>query len=693
MPILLLLFYVLLLIGYHFWGYIGHFGYDDLHYAQLAIDFLNGKINFDDHFTYRFPVVVFTALSYSIFGINDFAASLPPLVFTVLILFLVYFSLKKENIIIQATGLSLTLFSGWFIFYSDKLMPDIYVAFSVVAALFIIAGYKFNSNKKHPALYSVLLSLVLLFGFMAKGVIVLFLPLLAYLFVSDILLKRDVKFWLYTVVSGLLGLSGYFALIWLLTGDVGKRFTAIAENSYLNECSYNEQPVNVLLERISTGFIEMLTFQGLFTGILLVFAFMFSTKAKSYLRFENQFSFFAISAAVLFLSSNFMTISLTSYSPMCLDPRHYLFLIPVAAIPAAKVVAQFFSRKKYALPLILLFAAATAWSFFLPGKTHFILYLPLFVLFATRLFLKNKTVTGKIFILVFNVVLLLTPTETVFYAQKIDFRRQKEILNDEILSKFKEGIVITDEVQSRLGNYYKNQFPDNKVDFVSFENFHPDSAFEKPVLLYLNWYTQYLSGLNADELPYFARKMHPDNALLFEDKKLQISIYKIGKFDKNSISGTVLLHSLNGFEAPVKNWDMNDNPITNSISYNENYANYATQTGEFSPTFSFPTDSLSTEEYKKLLIKCQVFCNYPAPSKSTLVISLENDEAGSYFWKGKQVDKQIKAYGNWWPVNFEVEINSQQIKKGSLLKIYMWNIDQKPVYIDDFEVTILGMEL
>jgi len=120
-------------------------------------------------------------------------------------------------------------------------MPDIYVTFFVLLALFVVYKYKYK-GKKHLFLYAFLFAFFLLMGFMSKGSIVLIIPLLAFLFISDVILKRDIKFWIYSVLFSVLIFVLYFFVMWLLTGDVFKRFEAIATNSYINPCSYDKQP-------------------------------------------------------------------------------------------------------------------------------------------------------------------------------------------------------------------------------------------------------------------------------------------------------------------------------------------------------------------------------------------------------------------------------------------------------------------
>ncbi|RLD65077.1 MAG: hypothetical protein DRI98_15030, partial [Bacteroidetes bacterium] len=401
----LLLIYIIIVGLYHFFGYTGHFGFDDLHYAELASGLLNGSLNYEDHYAYRIPVIFLSSLFYGIFGISDFSSSMPALLITFTILIIVFSILRYQGPAVTIIGLSLCTFSNWFIFYSDKLMPDIYVALSVISALAIINRYKYKSDKSRTALYAFLLALSLLFGFMSKGTIVLVIPLLIYLIITDIILKRDLKFWVYSSISGIGLLALYFFFIWIFTGDLMKRFDAIAHNSYLNLCSYDQQSLRILLKRVFLGFFELSIFQSLATGFILVFAILFQRKSLRFFRLNDSFSFFLASAVILFLSSSFMTISPTAYAPMCLDPRHYLFLIPVVAIPASKIISDFFTYKKAAIQIIIALFCITLISFFLQGSIFWKLYLPLFALFTFYYFTGIKKQFQHLFIILFAAIL------------------------------------------------------------------------------------------------------------------------------------------------------------------------------------------------------------------------------------------------------------------------------------------------
>lgn len=686
LSICILLFFVSALILHHIFGYTGHSGYDDMEYAKLASSYTHGIFDFNNHFSYRLPVILLTALSYSLFGVSDFASSLPPLLVTIFILMVVFFTLRDYGHLTLIAGLALTTFSRWIIFYSDKLMPDIYVAFSVILSLFILHKYKFGSKKDQTLLYSVLFTLSLFFGFISKETIVLILPLLIYFVIVDLINKRDIKFWMYSFISGLLLLFLYFLIIWILTGDFSKRFEAIAQNSYLNLCSYDKQPFRELLKRITYGFFSLLIAREMFTGFVFVIAFMIQKKFRGILNINNSFSFYLVSSVLLILSSNFMSISLISYVPMCLDPRHYLFLIPVVSIPAAIIITENVKTKQYAIPILLVLIVITTLSL-LQIKSSWKLYFLLTVLYGLYYLLPRNDKFQLIFILAFILVLIAVPLNMVKYAKKINYQKQKEIALNYIINRNEDYYIITDAVQKTLGAYYSGFSEISNFKFINFNEFKPDTLVSKKKLMFLNMYTQYLAGLDSNDLPYYAKRIDSANVLIYENKDLNISIYKMNKIEVPEINGTEIFNSYNDFEQKVSYWDTNDNNTSDEIKYE---GVYSWKVNEFSSTFSYPLDSLPVKEFKYLIISCKLFCKVEQETSSKLIISVETKDS-AYISQSMEINKYLKAYSNWWPANFEIEINKNEIKNASFLKVYLWNIDRRKMFIDNFSVKIIGI--
>lgn len=683
-PSILLVFVVLVGL-YHFFGYTGHFGFDDLHYAELASELLQGRINYEDHYAYRFPVIIFTSLFYGFFGISDSSSSLPAMMITFTILIIVFNILRYKGPTVTIIGLSLCAFSNWFLFYSDKLMPDIYVALSVIWALAIINRYKYKSDKSRTVLYAFLLAFSLLFGLMSKGTIVLILPLLLFLVITDIIRKRDLKFWFFSAIIGIGLLGLYFFIIWLLTGDLMKRFEVIADNSYLNPCSYDQQSLKILLKRIFLGFFELSIFQTLATGFIFVFAILFQKRSLRYFSLDDSFSFFLVSAAILFLSSNFMTISPTTYAPMCLDPRHYLFLIPVAAIPASKIISDFFTFKKAAIQIIIILFCLTIISYFLKGSSFWKLYLPLFVIFTFYYFTGINKRYLHLFIILFAIILLLIPIEMITYAQQVKYRKQRKTITEQVLENNKDCTVISNEVQTRLLEYYSGFNIDQSCRFLSYEEFEADAATGGTKLLLLNAHTRYLSGMSHKDLPNYARFISPKNELIFENKELNIALYELTEFTKPGHSQSVSLSTMNDFENAVPFWKQDEQDLSTDIKYAGAKSNRVPQ---FSSTFEYPLDSLrGGGDSPDLLIQCSLFCYAEDKTSTKVIVSLENSES-TYFWEALEINSYLRAYSNWWPVSFNVPILQKDFQKDSRLKIYVWNDDNQTVYIDNFNIEI-----
>lgn len=686
-PSILLVFTTIVWL-YHFFGYAGHFGFDDLHYAELASELLNGNLNIEDHYAYRIPVILSTSLSYLFFEISDFSSSLPALLITFTILLIVFNILRYQGPAVTIIGLSLLTFSNWFLFYSDKLMPDIYVALSVIWALAIINRYKYKSDKSRTALYAFLLAFSLLFGFMSKGTIVLIVPLLIYMIITDIILKRDLKFWVYSSISGIGLLALYFFIVWILTGDLMKRFDAIAHNSYLNLCSYDQQSLRILLKRIFLGFFELSIFQSLATGFIFVFAFLFQRKSLRYFKLNDSFSFFLVSAVILFLSSSFMTISPTTYAPMCLDPRHYLFLIPVVVIPASKIIRDFITYKKAAIQIIIALFCITLISIFLQGSGFWKLYLPLLGLFTFYYFAGIKKQFQHLFIILFAAILLLIPIEMIIYAQQVKYRKQRKLITEHVLEKYRDYTIITNEVQKRLLGYYTGFDKDQSNRFLSYKEFEADTATVGTKLLLLNAHSRYLSGMSQNDLPYYARHISQNNEPVFENKELNIALYELTEFTIPERSQSLLLSSLNDFEKAVPFWQQNEQDLSTDIKYDGAKSNRVTQ---FSSTFEYPLDSLLLEDSHGVLVHCKLFFYAEDKTSAKLIVSLENME-GAYFWKALELDKYIEAYSNWWPVSFNVTIHPEDFRSESSLKVYVWNTGKQTVYIDNFGIKTLEIQ-
>lgn len=676
--------FVLVIVVNHIFGYLGHYGWDDMHYAEMANDVLQGSIQYNDHFFYRWPTVFLTALSYKIFGVNDFASALPAMSISVGILLVVFFILKRYSNFILFVGLSLITLSNWFLFYTDKLMPDIFVAFFVLCAVATLYYYKYVVKETQLKKYAFLLALSLLFGFMAKETIVLILPVLAYLFVVDFFIAKKRTFWLYAIgfTAGLFVL--YFLLLFALTGDAFIRFKSILDNRYFSECSYHELPAIYVIKRIAYEFYEMCINSGMFISILLILPVLFTKKQKDVWMLNHEVYFFSVVGFLLVLSSNFMSISYSEYIPMCIDPRHYLFIYPITSIAAAFVVDHYLNKTINVRTIIILLGITGLISLLFFEELFWWHYFPLCLLFIVAGFMSFQ---GKIHKTIFAVLLFLIlgiyPLINGIAYQNTGYKTQRDAIIENIIEKENDCIVISNDVQTRENKYYSGFKNSKNIQFISYDEVTEDiiSSSVKKILV-LNPYTLYLSNQTTEDLPLYATFLDTEkNKVIYNNEKLNFSIIELNKVAK------VLLETTNNFEEEIPNWTYPKEQIVNTASRGDKFAQTVE---EYSTTFQLETDAVINNS-SSLLIKSEVYHLFNDSTEAQLVVSIEA-EGNAYFWNSGSLNNFIQSEENWKKTAIEYSIKKTAIKPNSLLKIYVWNPKKQECLIDDFKITLIGFK-
>ncbi len=678
------LFFLFVLFIHHFYGYIGHFGYDDMLYAKLSAEALRGVFDFENHFTFRFPIILMTAISYKLLGISDMSSAIPPLIISSLTLFIVYLMLRDEKKEILASALALTLCSKWFLIYSDKLMPDIYVSFGILAALATFYFFRYKSDFKKPFWYSILFVLSLLFAFSSKGTVILILPVLMYYFIFDLIYKRFFKFWIFSILNGILFLGLYFVTIKCLTGSFLKRFDAIAQNSYINPCSYELQPAEVLIERVTYEFVNMSIYQGLILGFLFILAGFMSGSIGKYLKLSSPIGFLLTTGILMFFSSNFMSISLSGYSPMCVDPRHFLFVVPIFAMGASFVIDAFVREAKGGLSIMLILAIVSGVAYFLPDYSFYTTYLPMTILFLVYYFVSNKEKWAAYFYGFFVLICLMVPLNLIWDAQERDYDGRKKFVYEHIINDSNPKYVITNDVQRRLGKYYTGFQKNHPVQFLEFNTFKKTSSdldASIPKYLLINWYTEYLSGLDYNSLPPYAKDKIGTFPLIAKDDNLGIQLYDISEL---RLPGDTIFTAFNDFEGYNSFWSVGEEAVVEDSSYSGKISN---RFNEYSAAFVYDIDSLNIES-NEILFEVELKVMIFEKTNAKIVISLES-EGEIYFWKYHEVINTFKAFGNWFTVGFETGIAVKDIKPGSILNVYVWSEDGQTIYIDDVKINVI----
>lgn len=685
-PIIVFFAFACLVILYHLFGYFGHFGYDDMLYARIAKNWVDGQLNLDNAFSYRFTIIALTALSYRIFGVNDPASALPAITISLSILFLIYSILKNQGTLQTILGLTLTLSINALLFFTDKIMPDIYVALFLLLALYLYNRFRFTSAKS-VVLHASLFSLSMFLAFNSKETAILFLPLVVAILIIDLLNKRMTRFWSFSAISGLLIIAGYLTIIKLLTGSFFTRFDILIENHRLQSFmySYDKLPVTHLLNRI--GYEQL--FSYLREGVLVPFIFiataLFSSEFKKIVKFNDTFSLFVFSSVTLLLSINFMSVSPFSYNPVPTEPRHSLFIIPVAAIAASFILKEYLTGKKFLYTLPLSFLIISVVAFFTDRTTAFKLYIPLAVLFIVFSLIRNRTKFTPLFVALFVIIMFIKPLFFFHYSfANVKYRMQKRIVYEYFIKPDEPCYVFTDPVQKNFGDYYTGFDDTGHCQFVDYTKINRDTFDEnRAKYLFLNWHTQY-SSKSWDKLPYFAANVDSTYTLLYENRKQNIFLYRMENLILPEIHGVKLLNTKNDFQIDYCYWT----PVTHYLTKNGKRIH---KPGEYSALFSVPVDSLIKDGIiGNLYITCRLRAFFKAPPSLILVVSIENEDE-NLFWYGKNLEEEVFKIKEWVNVNHEITIKQEEIYNEGSLKIYLWNPRSDTAYIDDFEINIYKM--
>lgn len=676
-PFYALLFFIILIICYRIFGYTGHFGFDDMQYAEIAANLLDGKVDFEDHFTFRFTIIAATALSYKLFGINDFASSLPAMTLTILTLVIVYVVMRKQGFLPTIFGLAFTTTSQWLLFYSNKLMPDIYLVFFTILATYIYFHYRYESQK-HVVGHAIAFSVTLLFGFMSKGTVVLLLPWLLYLFFIDFFLKKETKFWKWVIVSGTICLIFYFASIKYLTGEFFYRFKAIAQNSYLNKCSYDQQPMGILLKRLFFDFFDMTINYGMSVPLVFVVTAFISKGWRQMLQINNATSFFLVSAMLLFLSSNFMTISGTSYIPMCIDPRHYLFIIPIASIASA----LFLHKKPTKIQIYFttaLFVFLSIYSFFGNRFICYYVYMPITLVMVMVTILKDSHQQNKLMAYALLLTLLVLPCR-LMAKQSYQYNKRRNTLIDMVVNNKENNLVISDMICTRLLRYYDGFSSNSK--YIEFSDLNEDllKKHHGNMTLVLNYHTLALNNMTYDNLPDFASFVLEKQTPVFD--KYGVKLYQLDSINLQKQNFVILFKTKNNFDSETPDFWREDCILTQKTSYSGNLSN---EVGIYSATFTYPLDSFIQAGYDVIFVNISAYCNCYANTNCAIVVSIENTK-NNFCWNSAGITGSIIAYSHWYKFDYTYELHLNGLPSDAMAVIYFYKTDKTKVYIDDFSI-------
>lgn len=447
----LLIFLILFALLHFFKGFTGYYFYDDITYARFAYYLQNGnfRVN-EDIFSHRWGIIAPTAFFYKIGGINDCTARLLPLLSYLGILGLLYSFFRDEKylpFILIFTGLDF-----YTLFFSEKLYPDLPLAFYSLAALLIL----FHKTDK---LWSPIVFVLLNFAaFLCKMTIVYLLPFYLLIFIQDIPKKHFQKFWIQSLSWGSLLLFLYFGFYYWQIGNPFERWQTIQEGHYESSLSYYDKPFQQVLTR--------LTYQPFLMLIASSMAISFVFALPSFLRInfrdirKTPESFFGVAALGIFLMFWFFTTSFHYYSPMGLQARHLLLAMPILGILAGFSLKSL--SQKDILLIIFSFAFCSFYSFQIQNQIVWI------YLFLALLVLSQVWLPKVVFGFLLFIILLIHPTYSLWKANTQNYQAEKTAF---AYLKQKESSypLFVDNRMLNGGDYFFKFEKPETIEFISME--------------------------------------------------------------------------------------------------------------------------------------------------------------------------------------------------------------------------------
>ncbi|MCX7861903.1 MAG: glycosyltransferase family 39 protein [Bacteroidales bacterium] len=688
-----LFFSILFLWAFYIFGFEGYYGWDDMEYARLAYQWAKGNLTLsENHFAYRHPPIIITGMSYRLFGVSDFASALPALLMSSLIIVTVFVVLRKSDTRVVITATILTLLMPYFIMYSHKLMADMYVAWGIFGSTTVLYFYKFH-HKKQPYVWALLFCVCLWFAFLTKEVILIFLPVLCIIAIYDILHKENIAYWLWVIAYNLLFALIYHAIIWKLTGNPWSRYVSIEQNAYINPCSYEQLPLIFTLRRILYEFWNESLKSGLLWLMFFIIIPMFKGfKRRKFLKPEFYWIFIAIVSIML---ANFMTKSYKAYSPMCVDMRHYLYLIPLFTVAAAPHIVQFFFRPRanWILWTIIMVASIAYFAQIINVKQWYNQYfvftvLGIVLLVTIRSVVKKiSTNTSTILWLLFLILWLVFPIHQMVRQSNNPFKHIKPFIEKHFHTT-KPTIVLADPILKRIADFCMT-WDSTYVRFVN------ERSPEIPYYDSTKDYYVYHNGLTW----WFLEKKYPEPMQLWYLKEPNIQLrdsaygnylFKVVKPDSIHRPTDTLSYfcDLEMISIPF----IRSNEILDStVSFTGNYSCQLKPRG-FSTTFIKKLEPIITAKTSKIEIALQAKILVPKRNQTKMVVSVVDSIENNVFWLGKSVMDLVQASNKWQDVLFRASIKPTIANKDLRVKVYFWNDDTSSVWIDNIHVEIIRIE-
>jgi hypothetical protein len=502
---IIVLIFCALIYGIHYiYFHGGYFGIDDIEYCRLANSITSGSFDHNSSYAHRYASFVPLAGLYFLFGVNDFSNFLMGIIVCSVIVIVTLKSLKSVNNYGYIAGAMFLIFAPMHIMYVEKPMPDILVELGFIISFISYFSMRFELNIINREAIWFVAGVVLMV--LAKETFLVFYPFFIGLMGYDFFKKRFLYFWKSVVILILVFLALYFGGAYFFLGNAFQRIHHLFEGQYVSPCSYDLLPLSATLQRIGSQlWLDLI--RNLFFIPICFLPLIFMGK-------DEKHKFVSISFIALLLLANFMTISYIAYVPLCPDPRHSMYVLPLGAMVMAYGIGNI---NKLSLPTLFYTILIL---FFLLGisvmKTHeftWWLYLPIVIGIVVGYKEKKKLMAVFLSIGFLSVFVM-----TCIYNKKVNYLDQR-LLNDYTIHKI-DGFkyVITDRINFEYGQFHC-KFDTSSVKFIHFKSL--DSFVFKPGIpqyLVSNGMTSYFSNTQWESLPEEIRTAQDKLPKVYENK-------------------------------------------------------------------------------------------------------------------------------------------------------------------------------
>lgn len=466
--IIFLGFFVLMLVHLLF-TFSGFYGNDDVNYARYAAQLVHQKsmrVEDTSHYALRWTCIYITALCYQLFGINEISSSLFSFFCFIGSALVISRLIVRQTAALHIFVYSLFFLSFMTLFYMHRLLPDAGICFFVVLAYYCYHQKRFSNYS--DGLMAAGFSLSLFVAMLTKESVIITLPLWLCFIVRDVVYRQRTRFWLYIFSFSSLLIAGYLLYWYLATGDWLFRYHALVANHEGGGGeSYQALGIAALVGRLLFELWNAFLLSGDFQ--YLIFALAAFVYRKTVFETERH-RHICISFLILLLSANFMTYSLDGYNPLLPDPRHYMFLLPFAAVSGGFMIKAYLSTPEKYAGLIGMFCVADIFLLLSDiGFTKYVYFFITFLLIAYWAAKKYKVAffARRLFAGAFVLILGLNYINDFVRPRYPYYFDQKKLLKVFLKQNENQAVVIGgDAMTAELASFMLG-FRHEKIGFVA----------------------------------------------------------------------------------------------------------------------------------------------------------------------------------------------------------------------------------